>query len=198
MIRKNLLFCKLIRIKSSSKVLFDSYMGRFNPGREVCPVCGSGGNCHIHAYYGRNIVDFIQGRPTRMELTITRLVCDSCGHTHAVLPDPIIPYSCFGLFFLLRVLAEVFASVHTQEQICERFGITRNQLRKWRALWNRHKQEWLGILDAAETPDRVFLRMLVHGIDEYAVFARDFTGRTALSFLQSHKNPVLLQKNCKL
>jgi len=165
-------------------------MAAFNPGRETCPVCGSGGNCHVHAYYGRKIVDFIQGKPVRSELTILRLVCNSCGHTHAILPDPIIPYSGYGLFFILRVLAEVFAHASTQEQICERFGITDNQLRKWKDLWNRHKQEWLGILNSMETSDRAFVKTIVHGVD-YAVFARAFTQRTAFSFLQSHKNPVM-------
>ena len=50
MIRKNSLICKLIRIKTSSKVLFDSYMDSFRPELETCPCCGAKGNCHIHAY----------------------------------------------------------------------------------------------------------------------------------------------------
>ena len=86
MIRKNSLFCKLIHIKSSSKVLFDSYMVSFRLELETCPFCGSKGNCRIHAYYGRKIVDFIQGRPLRTDICILRLIC-SCGHTHAILPN---------------------------------------------------------------------------------------------------------------
>ena len=62
MIRKNLLLCKIIRIKTSSKSLFDSYMALFRPELETCPICGSTGNCHIHDYYGRSIIDFKSGR----------------------------------------------------------------------------------------------------------------------------------------
>ena len=51
MIRKNLLLCKLIRIKTSSKSLFDSYMEQFQPELETCPVCGGTSNCRIHDYY---------------------------------------------------------------------------------------------------------------------------------------------------
>ena len=50
MIRKNLLLCKIFRIKTSSKSLFDSYMAMFQPHIETCPICGSIGNCHIHDY----------------------------------------------------------------------------------------------------------------------------------------------------
>src|SRR5699024_11381413 len=79
MIRKNALFCKLIRIKKSSKVLFESYMASFFPEREACPICGSSGNCHVHAYYGRRIIDFIHGKPVLQEITVLRLVCESCA-----------------------------------------------------------------------------------------------------------------------
>jgi len=164
-------------------------MASFSPSRETCPVCGSSGNCHIHAYYGRKIVDFIRGKPVRQELTILRLSCDSCGHTHAILPDPIIPYSGYGLFFILRVLAEAFARISTLEWLCGRFGITKDQFYKWKALWNKQKQEWLGILDSMETSDWTFLKTTVSGVD-YAAFAYAFTQKTAFSFLQSHKNPV--------
>lgn len=188
MIRKNELFCKLIRIKISSKDLFESSMASFRPEQETCPLCGSSGNCHLHAYYGRRIIDFIKGKPVRMDVTILRLVCGSCGHTHAVLPDPIIPYLSYSLFFILRVLAEAFAGFLTREQLCERFGITAGQLYKWLSLFRLHKQEWLGLLSSAETPDPSFLRRLCF-LEPFSDFARGFFLKCAVSFLQSHKNP---------
>ena len=188
MIRKNSLFCKLIRIKSSSKFLFDSYMASFRPELETCPICGSKGNCHIHAYYGRRIIDFIQGHPVRNDICVLRLVCD-CGHTHAILPDLIIPYSSYGLFFILRVLAESF-SIHVPvEKLCERFSITRNQFYKWLGLWKLHKELWLGVLESAGTTDAGFIRELSWNIP-YSEFASSFVRRFSFSFLQSHKNPA--------
>ena len=113
MIRKNLLLCKIIRIKTSSKSLFDSYMERFQPERETCPICRSTGNCHIHHYYGRSIIDFKAGRQEKSDLCVLRVFCDSCRHSHAVLPDIIIPYSSYSLFFVLRLLGEYFAGLFT-------------------------------------------------------------------------------------
>ena len=107
MIREKSLFCKLIHIKSSSKVLFDSFMAGFHPQLQTCPCCGTKGNCRIHAYYDRSLADFMGGAPVRHSLCIMRLIC-TCGHTHAILPDFIIPYSGYGLFFILRVLAVYF------------------------------------------------------------------------------------------
>ena len=57
MIRKNSLFCKLTRIKSSSKSLFDSFMAGFRPEMESCPVCGASHSCTTHASYERNLID---------------------------------------------------------------------------------------------------------------------------------------------
>lgn len=102
-------------------------MAGFCPGLQTCPCCGAKGSCRIHAYYGRSLVDFMGGVPVRHNLCVLRLIC-TCGHTHAILPDFIIPYSGYGLFFLLRVLAEYFLRLSTVEELCERFSITLSQL----------------------------------------------------------------------
>ena len=189
MIRKNLLLCKIIRIKTSSKSLFDSYMDQFRPERETCPVCGSTGNCHIHDYYGRAIIDFKSGKQEKSDLCILRVFCDNCNHAHAILPDIIIPYSSYSLFFVLRILGEYFAGFYTIEHLCERYGISRNQLFKWIDLFKSHKQEWLGLLADAEVSDFSFLKNLA-AADSYSSFSMEFIRRSSRSFLQSHRNPI--------
>lgn len=163
-------------------------MEGFQPQRRTCPCCGAKGSCRIHAYYGRSIVDFISGIPVRHDLCIMRLVC-SCGHTHAVLPDFIIPYSGYGLFFILRVLAEHFAGMYSVDRICERFSITRNQFYHWLSLWHTHKAEWLGALPSVETADLSFIKELA-AASCYSDFSSGFVRRFAVSFLQSHKDPA--------
>lgn len=165
-------------------------MALFQPHLETCPICGSTGNCHIHDYYGRSIVDFISGRQEKSSLCILRVFCDSCQHAHAVLPDVIIPYSTYSLFFVLRILAEYFAGLHTSEQLCERFDISDNQLRKWISLWRSHKRQWLGLLDDASTSDQAFLEEIVTS-PSYSIFSMSFICQLSHSFLQSHKNPSL-------
>ena len=63
------------------------------------------------------------------------------------LPDVIIPYSTYSPFFVLRILAEYFAGLYACDQLCEKFDISDNQLRKWISLWKSHKRQWLGLLD---------------------------------------------------
>lgn len=189
MIRKNLLLCKLIRIKTSSKSLFDSYMALFQPELETCPICGSSGNCHVHDYYGRSIIDFRAGKWEKSDLCVLRVICDSCEHTHAILPDIIIPYSSYGLLFILRLLGQYFAGHFTLEQLCERYHISVNQFYKWLSLWKEHKQAWLGILSDQDTSNVSFLRNFLLS-DSFSSFTMGFILRFGYSFLQSHKNPV--------
>lgn len=163
-------------------------MDSFRPELETCPCCGAKGNCHIHAYYGRGIVDFINGKPVKSEVVILRLICD-CGATHAILPDFIIPYSGYGLFFILRILAEGFARISSVERLCERFSVTRNQFYKWLNLWNTQKKEWLGTLASMETSGLSFLKHLIR-MPAYSIFASEFVCRFRTSFLQCHQNPA--------
>lgn len=172
-------------------------MAQFQPHRETCPICGGTGNCHIHDYYGRSIIDFQTGRKLKEDLCIMRVFCDSCMHAHAVLPDVIVPYSSYSLLFILFILGEYFAGLHTLEQLCERFDVSAKQFHKWLALWNSHKEQWLGMLDASETDNNDFFKQLIH-LESYSGFAMEFIRLTALSFLQSHRNPVLIRpKNAR-
>ena len=164
-------------------------MALFQPELETCPICGSTGNCHIHDYYGRSIIDFIFGRQQKSSLCVMRVMCDSCKHAHAVLPDIIIPYSSYSLFFILNLLGHFFAGLLTIEQLCERYGISSNQFHKWLALWKSHKQEWLGILDNSRTSDFSFMKSLL-GRDSFSSFTSEFILCFAHSFLQSHRHPI--------
>ena len=188
MIRKNALLCKLIRIKTSSKFIFDSYMDNYLPQTEICPICKSHGNCRIHAYYNRSVIDFKYGHKVKSSLCVQRLICDSCGHTHAVLPDVLIPYASYSLMFILRVLGEFFLGTTSIEALCEKFSITSMQFYKWLQLWKQHKQLWLGILSDMETSNWVFLKSLIL-TEAYSDFGTAFCRQFSCSFLQAHKNP---------
>lgn len=190
MIRKNSLFCKIIRIKKTSMQLFNEYMLSYSWENETCPWCGSKGNSVSHGSYIRSMTDFVHGRTVYGEIVVLRLCCTSCGHTHAILPDVIIPYSVYGLFFILRVLAEYFFHLHTVEKLCARFGISVSMLYRWRRLFLSQKREWLGMLVSTETPPSVFIKGLCLLTQYSPSFACQFVLLSARSFLQSHRNPA--------
>ena len=163
-------------------------MALFRPELETCPICGSTGNCHIHDYYARSIIDFQTGKRIKSDLCVMRVFCDSCEHAHAILPDVIIPYSSYSLLFILRLLGQYFAGRFTMEQLCERYQISQNQFYKWLALWKSHKQEWLGILTDQEVSDFSFLKRIV-----LMVSASSFSMGFVLHFAHSSCSPIGIQ-----
>lgn len=164
-------------------------MAKFQPHLETCPLCGSSGNCHIHDYYDRSLIDFRSGIWTCYSLCVMRVFCDSCEHAHAILPDVMIPYSSFSLLFILRLLGQYFADRFTVEQLCERYGISQNRFYQWLSLWRSHKQDWLGILEDLSVSDLSFLRGILVS-DRFSDFSMQFALHFSYSFLQSHSNPV--------
>ena len=193
MIRKNSLFCKMIRIKTSTKFLFDSFMADFLPESEECPFCHSSGNCKIHAYYDRSIIDIVHGKPVYQQICVTRVICESCGHTHAILPDSIIPYAQYSLFFILRVLGEYFSHRKTVVILCDTYGITVSMLYRWRDLFLKNRSVYLSILDQMNQKSLQFLKYLVL-LPAYSAFSNSFFRLTGSSFLQSHASPTALYR----
>ena len=189
MIREKALFCKLFYIKKSSKVLFQSYMDKYRPELDTCPYCGARGHCRIHGYYKRRIGEFRDGTVIWEKVNVMRVRCTGCGHTHAILPDVIIPYTRHGVLFIIHALASHFIHHLSVEKACEMHGVSRNQFFRWLSLWRKHKALWLGRLRSRETGDRAFLDRIA-GRADYSEFSAGFIRKFAFSFLQSHRNPA--------
>lgn len=162
-------------------------MKDFKPEMEVCPICKSKGNCHLHGYYTRGVSDFIYGIVRDLSITITRVICTSCGDTHAVLPDMIIPYKGYSVFFILRVLAEYFARIMTVEKLCARFCIAHATLYRWIKLFKQHKEIFLGILASSQVSPKSFLKHICRD-QNYSDFSSSFFRIANFSFMQSHKD----------
>jgi hypothetical protein len=59
MIRKNLINCKLFDEKRSGKAILNDCMDHLDLQEEECPCCGNKGCLHVHAYYERTLIDFV-------------------------------------------------------------------------------------------------------------------------------------------
>lgn len=114
--------------------------------------------------------------------------CGSCGHTHAILPDEIIPYSTYSLRFILRVLAAYYLGSQTVEELCQRYAISASMLYEWKRLFLEHKEMWLGVLEDGETDPAGFIRRLFTLADYSTGFGKPFYLKTARSFLQRHRD----------
>lgn len=192
MIRKYSLFCKIIRIKTSSQSIFSSFMEQFKPHLEVCPFCKSKGNCQPFAFYDRHLVDFIHGRVSDSStIRILRVKCSSCHHTHAILPDVIIPYASYSLFFILRVIGEYYAQLQSVDALCNKFSISHSLLYRWLRIFQEHKALWLSALNDSLTSCRSFF-ITLYNLLAFSSFTQDFFLITATSFLQfqAHSNAL--------
>lgn len=196
MIRKNAINCKLILIKNSKKSGFDIISNAINSVDlidVICPTCGQKGGCRPLASYSRYLVDFEEGMPVYRQIQVPRLIC-SCGHSHAILPDPIIPYKQYSLFYILLVLAVYYCHILTVRQICDTYMITERTLYRWASIYNEHRRDWQGLLDSTKSDIKKSILELVKK-DPYSSFAIYFIKTTGRSLLQTHANPANCRKN---
>lgn len=187
MIRANSLFCKLFSKKTSTKSLFLSFMDSYRPERDSCPSCHSTGNLSSHAFYDRDLIDFLHGDPVITKIRVKRVKCSLCKHTHAILPDLIIPYQSYGLFFILHTLAEYFSGRYTVAVLCEHFGISVSTLYRWRSIFLDHKDLWLGVVSSVTSSPYDFILKL-RQLDSFSSFSIGFFHLSGCSFLQLNRS----------
>lgn len=153
MIRVFTIFCKLNLKKLSAEALFSAAMQEFSTDKLFslllpCPICGAKHpDWSYHASYKRYLISFEKGLTIAYEISITRLICSSCKHTHAILPEIIIPYGSYSLLFILSVLRDYYLSHMTISILCDKYQISPSTLYAWKHLFLIHKKLWLGFLE---------------------------------------------------
>ena len=104
MIREKAIFIKLNQLHYSDRQLFDAAVAGFKPSSCGCPKCGAVGRLSQFRPYRRFMVSAEHGSRSDTELIVPRFRCGSCGCTHALLPDSLIPFGSYSLRFVLTVL----------------------------------------------------------------------------------------------
>lgn len=196
MIRKNTINCKLFLLKNlkiSGLDLVTDNLSDISLLEERCPNCGLKGGCSLHGYYQRNLIDFADEKPIVRQITIPRVICP-CGSSHAILPDPIIPYLQYSLFYILMVLSVYSCHIMTVEKLCQRYYITPPVLYRWLKVYDDHRPQWQGILKSTCSDILHSLYELSHR-NTFMDFAIEFIRTTGTSFLQTHSNPANCRRN---
>lgn len=183
MIRRFYSFGKLNFYTSSDFCSFTYSMASFRPELQRCPHCKSTGNCIRHASYERSLVSFENGRVIFRRLLILRVICSSCRHTHAILPDVIIPYGSYSLSFILQLMKEYYFEHLTVEKLCDRFSLSISTFYRLKHIYLSHRLLWLGITTAANEDASAFLLFLI-SLDCISDFMSEFHQLAAFSFLQ--------------
>lgn len=147
--------------------LFSKAMESFSPKhlpalKLPCPFCGAKHpGWSYHDSYPRYLIAFENGVPITYTIHITRIICSSCQHTHAILPEIIIPYSSYSLIFILSVLKDYFSRIPIKS-LCEKYQLSLSTLYAWKHLLLQHKKLWLGILEDLCTEPLTFLSSFSH------------------------------------
>ena len=187
MIRLNALDCKLKNTILSVRSLFRQSLEQAPLFLLICPFCGAKGTCKKRGSYERSLVTFPDGKPEVLRLRIPRVQC-TCGKSHALLPDFIVPYLSYSLPMILRILSDYLKRRLTIRGICEKYLVTPPLIYRFKKLFLLHKKQWLGVLRDMELCAPDFVEELQTG--SYSRFRDAFLRLTAYSFLQSHKNPA--------
>jgi len=135
----------------SDLVIFNKFMDTFQVDKATCPHCGAKYNCTLFSCYSRNMITFENGINTCHNIFITRVICNSCSSTHAILPDNLIPYGSYTLSFILTTLRAYFLGTKTVAYLCDYFQISISTLYAWIHLFYEQKLLWLGVLNNATT-----------------------------------------------
>jgi transposase-like protein len=187
MIRVFELFCKQNFINISAKDFYLKSINEFQPNEHKCPFCSAKNpGWKKHGVYNRYLISFENGHTVTYRITVVRYRCKSCGHTHAILPECIIPYQSYSFLFILAVLKDYFSRSLVVKDICIKYNISVSTLYSWIKLFLKHKKIWFGLLENAYSSSLEFLKSLF--IENHLFNLKKFYLTAGISFLQSRFN----------
>lgn len=206
MLRQETIKCKLCLLSLSKFDVLELYRACveyviLHSWQFSCPTCGiARGDWVRSGTYERWAVtyDYANG-PVVTRMKIQRLLCRHCRgagqlHTHAVLPDFIIPYRQYSIQFILHFLMLYYTGSCSVEDICMKAGIEQALLYEWDRIITKNREIWSGLLTYREQNGRKRLMAdFVRGLLEevlYPEFAALYCLKSPKSFLQAHKNPA--------
>ena len=171
-----------------------------------CNHCHCHGDCIRYGSYRRSYLlhteDLSSGSGSGVR--IQRVLCKRCGHTHALLPEEIIPYAQFSMIFVLAVLFLYYARPNGESvaTICTIMGIAPPQLYRWKIRFEKQKDIFLGVIKSALYPGLKAVEKLRGFADYGKEFCSLFLTKTEKMPMQTHRNapntrrPVMYWNHC--
>lgn len=180
MIREKTIFIKLNQLHFSDQQLFDMAVSDFAPSKCKCPKCGAIGQFKEIRPYERDMISVSGNERFETALSVPRFLCQSCGRTHALLPDILIPFGSYSLRFILTVLHGYLDRSCSVTSFCEHWQIAVSTLYGWIHLFINQYNAWSRILD------RILwlCRDAVRSVASVQAFPSAFFSRFGFSFLQ--------------
>lgn len=125
--------------KTITSNIYNNLMDKLQLWSIPCPCCHHKGCLIRHGHYER-MVKAISGT---VKLSVLRVKCNSCGHTHAILPESLIPYSQLPFDVQQTVLCFPFNSKQVQDILNSNYDITESDISYVKTVFRRSWKERL-------------------------------------------------------
>lgn len=87
-----------------------------------CPYCGCKDNYKFYCTYRRNITFVINNEVINFRVIVTRIICNSCDTTHALLPYFIVPYKVYSFNAICSIVND--AANSSALKVAEKLSIS--------------------------------------------------------------------------
>lgn len=187
MIRVNAKIGKILSCKISDIDLFNASLSLVDLSEEICsnPECRAKGCCRAHASYTRDIISFYHGKRQESQVVIPRVYCESCGKTHALIPNHLIPYGSYSIRFILTVIYDYSKDKYPVSELCLRYNISVSTLYTWLKLFKEHFNAWSSIMEQITSKETT--AAAIKRVYSFENFPASFFKRFNFSFLQQRK-----------
>ena len=90
--------------------------------RNICPYCHAKGKLIKYGTYERNLSVLVDNEVANYRISIQRVICTSCNHTHALLPNFIVPYKIMTIFSIAQIAKR--ASISSAYKLAETINLS--------------------------------------------------------------------------
>lgn len=180
MLIKNSILASINSIKCSDMELYLNATSSVRLSKIQCPCCHSTGQCTAIGPYNRTMISVTKGSRSEQTLSVKRFICNSCRHTHALLPDILIPYGSYSIRFILTVLVLYLHRKTSVADFCDKWHISVSTLYSWISLFIRHYSAFHSSLDHIRSLSAKPVNRVRHADN----FISDFFNRFRFHFLQ--------------
>lgn len=146
------------KIKSFSQSSYDEMIEDL-PFHKLLCTCGRKGDLIKHGRYTRYMKVSLRSEP----LKILRVLCKSCGKTHAILPKWLVPYSTVLLKHQLDIISAYLAGTSTKPIMAEHPVIDESEIGHIKKRFRKHWMQRLASYDIPIDSNIIFACFHIFG-----------------------------------
>ncbi len=190
----------IILYLKKNNIKIENIVKELNSKYPSCPKCKTNKFFKVHDSYSRNVCVFRNEKVERLEILIQRLLCTSCGTTHALLPDDIIPYAYYSKSFIMYCLIEYYINGVSVSDIVEKTNTYPMLIYK---LLKKFKSELTSLIIFLKTyldkdlkikePPKKMINLIIN-IKSFSNFLKNYFFNTYNIFLMNKRRNIVSKK----